>query len=543
MLNFARPGGSFFGHHVLDPTQDQSWAEAAAQDRKKFTTHPKGNIMDRLDRIDQRRQIRVIEKKLQKHKEQKKKRFEALPPKERKHIEEAFEKFDLDNSGELDKDEVVQCLKEFGLSGMTGEETRAIIEVCSDASQDDQNPLRMFTDDDQVVSVGLHDLALTVIPRVRNKLRQMRSHFLFRTFRMYDNDEKGTISMDDCHRLAEELGIDVSIFDECFQAEEEEEEGEEGEPGQEKVKKTTISFEQFQSVTFSAREKATREARQKERQIQVKCDLDEKLFQEFREDLTVLHDLFQRFDYSKNGSLDMLEVVFMIKDFGLLPKDAKERQYVLDTLETLDADGSGDFNFAEFLHVVHHIRNYSMSQVRDELQMMFEHYDRDYSGELSISELSVLLCTLGLVPHTRREQEELAVLIHLVDADGSGLIDFGEFQVLCQRIKENISRIRYESELEVVKDKGFDDEEIHDIRFAFDKLDTSLNGAIDKNEAKSAVGMTGIHVSIDLFEEAYKQLDVDHSGELNFVEFSELMRLLRDREGLFQKDEEIVISW
>merc|ERR1711988_872173 len=104
-------------------------------------------------------------------------------------------------------------------------------------------------------------------------------------------------------------------------------------------------------------------------------------------------------------------------------------------------------------------------------------------GELSIAELSGLLCALGLVPHTRREQEELAQLIHLVDSDGSGFIDFGEFQVLCQRIKENMSRLRYEHELSQVREKGFTDPEIHDIRFAFDRLDTDLSGCIDKSEA------------------------------------------------------------
>merc|ERR1719409_981530 len=96
-----------------------------------------------------------------------------------------------------------------------------------------------------------------------------------------------------------------------------------------------------------------------------------------------------------------------------------------------------------------------MSRCKEELLYTFERYDRDGSGELSIAELSGLLCTLGLVPHTRREQEELAHLIHVVDSDGSGLIDFGEFQVLCQRIKEKMNRLRYNQEIEETKKMGF----------------------------------------------------------------------------------------
>lgn len=527
----------------VKPDIGQCWADAA-KTRKLFQNRPKTSVSDRLGRVDARRRRKAIEKHLQKIKEAKLKRFNSLPQREREHISDAFEKFDLDESGELDKDEVVQCLKEFGLSGITSEETRAIIDICGDASvADDQFPVYVSAHvefPDQVVAVALVDFALTVIPRVRRKLQEMRSEALLRHFRMFDYDQKGYISIDSCHQISKELGVDVCIFDECFQAEEDSDE--DGEQDQIHGP-TTISFETFQSVVFAAREKGTRDDRQRERQIQECYDLSEETFQEFREDLRVLQDLFERFDGDKSGCLDIMEVTFMLKDFGLLPQDPKERETVFQIMHECDHDGSGEFEFDEFLGLVHQIRDFAIGRNKDELLYFYERYDRDGSGQLNVAELSVLLTHLGLVPHTRREQEELAHLIHIVDNDGSGFIDFYEFQVLCQRISENMTRLRYESENDQAMELGFTTAEVHDLRFVYDRLDNDCNGRIDKNEAKVCVGLTKIPVNIEAFDESWSILDADHNGGLDWLEFANLMRLLKEREGLFQKEKEEAITW
>jgi Ca2+-binding EF-hand superfamily protein len=540
---------------IFDEIHDGTQSWESMKMRKKIGIHLTTSVSDRLDRVDARRRLcpiqrqKAMERKIERQKEAKKQKYEALPEKEREHISDAFQKFDLDNSGELDKDEVVQCLKEFGLSGINGEETAAIVDICGAVSTD-VAPMKTIKsmaelaeqEEEENVAVDLYDLAITVIPKVRRKLQEMRSQTLLRHFRMFDHDQKGSISMVDCHKLSEELGIDAGIFEECFRAKTPEEE--EGEEDQVQVgRPIDISFDSFQSVVFAAKEKSTRESRQKERQIQIKEKLAEEVFQEFREDMLVLHELFGRYDTESKGYLEMMEAIFMIKDFGLLSKDPKERDNIMGIVESSDEDGSGEFSFDEFLGLVHNIRSYNMELCKDEMQFIFERYDRDGSGELSIAELSGLLCQLGLVPHTRREQEELAQLIHLIDGDGSGLIDFEEFQALCQRIKENMSRLRYETEIDKVRKKGFTDEEIHNIRFAFDRLDTTMNGHIDKNETKICIEMTELQVTIDAFEEAYCLLDSDNNGELDLVEFSELMRLLRDREGLFQKEENGLSRW
>ena len=112
---------------------------------------------------------------------------------------------------------------------------------------------------------------------------------------------------------------------------------------------------------------------------------------------------------------------------------------------------------------------------------------------------------------------------------------------MCQGIKEKMSRLRYEQEMEEARKMGFSTQEMHDLKYAFDRLDTSCNGSLCKMEAKHAVSLTKLPVSIEAFEECFRQLDSDRSGELEFLEFAELMRLLREREGIFQMEDSV--SW
>lgn len=479
----------------------------------------------------------ALQKRLKKQWEVKVKRFNALPSHEAVEIRNAFEIHDVDKSGELNSEEVVQCLKEFGLCGMNGEECRNIITICKDATLDEQRVA--WADDSQeglLVSVGLYDFALTVVPRVRRRLQELRSQTLLRQFRTFDVDQSGYISLEQCEQLSKELGVDSSIFKECLQSQDGGEDGDENQDS--RSRKDVISFFSFQSALFKAQERENRNGRRKERQIQMGTQLDEKLFQEFRDDLQILHALFERFDVDQSGSLDLEEVEHLLKDFGLFPDDKKERADVMQIVHLCDEDGSGTFDFNEFLGLVRKIRAFALNSHEDLYLSIFERYDRGGRGALNVAELSALLCTLGLVPRTRREQEELAHLILLADEDGSGTLDFSEFSTLCQRIIERMKRLRYEEEISEALKLGFTHEETHELRWIFDRLDTSGNGLIDKSEARSGIQKTRIPVTHEAFDESFRVLDADRSGELDFIEFTHLMRMLRDRQGMFKTSED-----
>lgn len=65
-----------------------------------------------------------------------------------------------------------------------------------------------------------------------------------------------------------------------------------------------------------------------------------------------------------------------------------------------------------------------MNKKAQEIREIFDHYDRDGNGSIDRGELVKLLRALG----SDADDDELAAAFEVLDADGSGDIDFDEFQ-------------------------------------------------------------------------------------------------------------------
>jgi len=192
------------------------------------------------------------------------------------------------------------------------------------------------------------------------------------------------------------------------------------------------------------------------------------------------------------------------------------------------------YSFKEFLFLVSEIRQHRMSRIGDDQLITFAFYDKDHSGSLDIGEVSVILSDVGIAPRNRIEQEELGMMIHAADEDGSGTIDFDEFQHLCQRIDEKLKQMRYEEEVEEAMASGFSENDFRNFRWVYDTLDVDGNEQLSIQEVyKCLCLMSDKKISFDKFEDLFSQLDDDGSGELDFLEFISLMRMIREGEGLF----------
>lgn len=66
------------------------------------------------------------------------------------------------------------------------------------------------------------------------------------------------------------------------------------------------------------------------------------------------------------------------------------------------------------------------------LKSIFESFDASKKGTCPLEIIPAILSTLGV----KTEKEELDIIIHEIDADGSGLIDFDEFIELAKRYIE-----------------------------------------------------------------------------------------------------------
>merc|ERR1719183_511380 len=155
----------------------------------------------------------------------------------------------------------------------------------------------------------------------------------------------------------------------------------------------------------------------------------------------------------------------VMMEFGLLPKSATDRAKVDKLILEHDKDGDGTFDFEEFLHLVTVLRAYSRRQKEEGTQRTFVRYDRDRSGTLCMQEISNLLSDISLAPSNRKEQFEIAELIHEVDEDTSGCIDMDEFSGLCQRIDERLKALRFEKELEEAMRLGFSESQLREMRW------------------------------------------------------------------------------
>merc|ERR1719375_48051 len=120
----------------------------------------------------------------------------------------------------------------------------------------------------------------------------------------------------------------------------------------------------------------------------------------------------------------------------------------------------------------------------------------------------------------------MRILIQDVDEDGSGELDFQEFQMLSQRVVERLLMLHLEVGKKLGFELGFSREDIKELRAVFDQLDVDGSNAIDITEARQALVLLKRDVPLEHFKQVWKRIDVDGSDELDFSEFLRLVSVL-----------------
>merc|ERR1711971_522042 len=114
------------------------------------------------------------------------------------------------------------------------------------------------------------------------------------------------------------------------------------------------------------------------------------------------------------------------------------------------------------------------------IKNMFEHFDSDKSGKMSVAELGNFMRAIGMFP----TDDEVGDLLEHIDDDGSGMVDYSEL------VKHMAAQIEIR--------KSSDPE--HDFKEAFLIFDKDSNGRISR-------------------EEFIAMVDEDNDGMLNYKEF------------------------
>eukprot|EP00300_Choanocystis_sp_HF-7_P004893 c13766_g1_i1.p1 GENE.c13766_g1_i1~~c13766_g1_i1.p1 ORF type:complete len:160 (+),score=49.79 c13766_g1_i1:71-481(+) len=134
------------------------------------------------------------------------------------------------------------------------------------------------------------------------------------------------------------------------------------------------------------------------------------------------------------------------------------------------------------------------------MRSAFSCFDQDGDGKISTAELQKVMNSLSANP----TQEEIDDLIHEIDADGDGEIDFSEFLNM------------------MAKKLGDVDAEV-ELREAFSLFDTDHNGLISKEEFKRAMIKLGENISDEQVNTMMKTADLNGDGFIDFEEFRQMM--------------------
>lgn len=133
-----------------------------------------------------------------------------------------------------------------------------------------------------------------------------------------------------------------------------------------------------------------------------------------------------------------------------------------------------------------------------QLQQIFNKYDTNGDGKISLQELTAILTSLG---SATTAADEAARAMYELDSDGDGFVDFNEFKAFHYR-------------------GGDRNKELEE---AFELYDKDKNGKISASELHAVLRRLGDNCSIKDCRRMIGSVDVDGDGCVNFDEFKRMM--------------------
>ena len=171
--------------------------------------------------------------------------------------------------------------------------------------------------------------------------------------------------------------------------------------------------------------------------------------------------LFLEWDKDGNGVLDREELEFQLK--RCLPKSGITEEELSQLIDKVDTGGDGQIQVDEFVKFVEsnpvtviksNGRNTitSSRDVKDivesraafspaelvELQKSFQSVDKDSSGSIDNVELTTIFKVFGV----DLAESDVHSMIQHVDINNDGVIDFGEFIIMCLESEKGRSTMR-----------------------------------------------------------------------------------------------------
>ncbi|KAB5514656.1 hypothetical protein DKX38_028562 [Salix brachista] len=155
-------------------------------------------------------------------------------------------------------------------------------------------------------------------------------------------------------------------------------------------------------------------------------------------DKAELKSVFATFDKNGDGFITKQELTQSFKNIRIFMTEKEVEEMVVK----VDSNGDGLIDFEEFciLCKVVGIQDHQGGDDEKEgqgdggegdLKDAFDVFDRDKDGVISVEELGMVLCSLGLKEGGR--VEDCKEMIRKIDMDGDGMVNFDEFKRMMMR--------------------------------------------------------------------------------------------------------------
>ena len=153
-------------------------------------------------------------------------------------------------------------------------------------------------------------------------------------------------------------------------------------------------------------------------------------------------------------------------------------------------------------------RSYFSANEVEEFQRVFQSFDRNKSGDITPSDIQLVMKDLG---HIISQAEAQHLLTHI---DNSGRINFDSFLKLMERSRGSFKKANKEEARKRAEEE---------MRQSFKVFDRDGNGLIDKSELKATMKSLGENLSDKDIKAMIRAADKNGDGKIDYEEFIKMM--------------------